>query len=178
MPCGLGATLMTVRTWILGLTIRCPRIPHRVMHDAPMVLQLSIPVVAYFGQSNLGQSIFWPAHLANPFLANPFLLCCVVPWLVLVWIVVGVGVVCFAVCLLFLVVVCCCGSWGVRCCGSFVWCLLLFVVVVVVRVGGVVLGLDHFAPDPPPLDRPNFRFFFPSPAPIFALFLFHCVSSR
>ena len=90
-------------------------------------------VVANFGQSNFGQSV-WPAHLANPFLANPFLLCCVVLWLVLVWIVVGVGeCLCCCVCRLLL--------W-------FVGCLWLFVVEV--RVGGVVIGLDHLAPDLPP----------------------------
>ena len=54
-------------------------------------------------------------------------------------VVVGVGV-CFAVCLWFLVV------------------RVVFVVVcvvVVVRVGGVVIGLDHLAPDPFPLDPPS-----------------------
>ena len=76
--------------------------------------------------------------------------------------------VCFAVCLLFLVVVCRVLLWSVGCC--LWWCLLLFVVVVVVRVGGVVVGLDPLAPDPfwrtppppdpPPRDRPKFRAFF------------------
>ncbi len=66
----------------------------------------------------------------------------------------------------------------------FVWCLLLFVVVV--RVGGVVVGLDHLAPagglpstGPPPPDLPKFsRFFFRLPPPISLFFVSHCVSAR
>ena len=98
-----------------------------------MMLRQLGPVVADFGQSNFGQSIFgqpiwasqflanpflaqirgqwlvvWPTLanpiLANLFLANLFLLCCVVPWLVLVWIVVGVGVD-VSVCVVVVVVV-------------------------------------------------------------------------
>ena len=67
-------------------------------------------------------------------------------------------------------------------------CCVLFVVLFVVRVGGVVVGLDTPPPDTPPPDttppdttppdRPKCRsFFFPSPAPIFVLFVSHCVSS-
>ena len=65
----------------------------------------------------------------------------------------------------------------------FVWCLLLLVVVV--RVGGVVVGLDHLAPagglpstGPPPPDLQKIRAFFLSPATNFALFcLSLCVCS-
>ena len=86
-------------------------------------------------------------------------------------------------CLLFLVVVCLLLLWFVWCvvsCG----CLLLFVgvgvfccvfvVVVVVRVGVVVIGLDHLAPDPSPPDPllPD------RPATNFVLFLSHRASSR
>ena len=65
-------------------------------------------------------------------------------------------------CVVFCVVVCCC-VFVVSCdCLSFVVVVrVVFVAVVVVRVGGVVVGLDHFAPDPPldpPLpDLPKFR---------------------
>ena len=84
----------------------------------------------WFGQFwpiQFGSIHFWPIHF--------FVL-----WLVLVWIVVGVGVgvsVCVVVC------------WCVFCCVFVVVsCGCLFVVVV--RVGGVVVGLDHLAPDPLP----------------------------
>ena len=69
--------------------------------------------------------------------------------------------------------------------------VFVVVVVVVVHVGGVLVGLDPLPPDPllrtslcstapppdPPPDSPKFRYFFPSAAPIFALYLSHCVSS-
>ena len=120
---------------------------------------------------------FWPIHfgptrLASQFWTNPFLLCCVVPWLVLVWIVVGVG--------------CSCWCWCVFCCVFDVSCgCLSFVVVVrgvfVVRVcvGGVVFSLDPPCAGPPFRRTPlrwtaqNFAFFFPSPA--IRSFVSHCV---
>ena len=70
------------------------------------------------------------------------------PILVLVWIVVvGVGVSVVPCCLFFyLFVLCVIVSFG---------CLLSWIFVVVVRVGGgVVIGLDHVAPDPSPPDPP------------------------
>ena len=100
--------------------------------------------------------------LANPILANPFLCvvwCCGWCWVGCcwcVWVVVFVLCCVFSTCLL-----CCCVLRFVWCyCGSCGVCCLLFVVVFVVRVGGVVVGLDHPAPDSPPPDRPNFRSFF------------------
>ena len=63
----------------------------------------------------------------------------------------------------------------------FVCCCLF--VVVVVRVGGVVVGLDHPPPDTPPPDtpppdRPKFRaFFFRLPSPIRSFCLSLCVFS-
>ena len=100
-----------------------------------------LKVVADFGQSNFGQSIFCVMLCRG--------------WCVFGLLLVCVGV-CFAVCLLFLVVVC-----------RLSW----FVVVVVVRVGGVVYGLNHLAPDRPPSARPpKISRFFPSPATNFVLF--------
>ena len=91
-------------------------------------------------------------------------MCCVVLWLVLVWIVVGVGVgvgVCFAVCLLLLVVVCRLLLWFVGCLWLwFVWCLLLFVAVVVVRVGGVVERFGPLCPGPLHRTAQNFALLF------------------
>ena len=139
------------------------------------------------------------ATLANPILANFVVMCCcclcvvvgVGCWVLLVWVLfvfllVCIVFVCVCCCVLLCVfVVCCCVFLFlvVVCCRLllwFVWCLLLFVVVVVVRVGGVVVGLDHpsagFRRLPP--DRPKCRSFFPLPALIFALHLSHCVSSR
>ena len=72
-------------------------------------------------------------------------------------VVVGVGK-CFSV-RVFLVVVCRLLLWFVGCLWLwFVWCLLLFVVVVVVRVGGVVIGLDQ-----------NFALFFSPSLLVFSL---------
>ena len=84
-------------------------------------------------------------------------------------------VVCCCVWLLCVVVVCGCCVWLCVCCCCvcvlcvlcvllwllfllFVWCLLLFIVVVLVRGGGVVVGLDPPAPDALAPDRPKFRF--------------------
>ena len=62
------------------------------------------------------------------------------------------------------------------------WCLLFVVVVVVVRVGGVVVGLDFrrtsFHRTPFCRTAQNFALFFFSPAPMFALFLSLGRSSR
>ena len=117
----------------------------------------------------------WPIWanpiLANLFLANPFF-CVVVFWLVLVC----VSVLCclFFTCLCWCVLLCVVGV----CC-----CLLSFVVVVVVRVGGVSgcwFGPPSAGPpppDPPPPDRPKISlFFFPSPATVFILFSLSCWS--
>ena len=87
--------------------------------------------------------------LANPIWANPFLLCCVVMWLVLVWIfvVLGVGVsVCVVVC------------W----CVCFAVCWLFLVVVVVVLVVWLLVWTTlrrTSPPDPSPPDGPKFRAF-------------------
>ena len=80
-------------------------------------------------------------------------------------VVVGVGCCCCCVLWLF-VVVCCCGSCGVCCCGSCGVCCC-FVVVVVVRVGGVVVGLVRRTPNR--RTAQNFAFFSPSPTIIFIL---------
>ena len=93
-------------------------------------------VKADFGQSNFGQSIlgqFWPANLGQSIFGQSIFVCCVVLWLVFV----------------LQIVWCCCGSCGVCC---------LFIVVFVVRVG----GLDH----PPSAGPPKISFFFRLPPPI------------
>ena len=64
--------------------------------------RLVVSGLANYGQSNFGQSIFVCLVCVLLCVVVCFVCCW---WLVLVWIVVGVGV-CFAVCLLFLVVVC------------------------------------------------------------------------
>ena len=98
-------------------------------------------------------------------------------------------VVCFYLFVLLCVVVCCCVfsvllvvdvvvvvvSCGcllsfVVGCGSCWWCGCWF--------GGCLQDFGAPPPDPPPLDRPKFRYIFPSPASILALFVSHCVSSR
>ena len=88
---------------------------------------------------------------------------------------------------LVVVIVCCCCSCSSCCCCCvvlvfccvFVVCCGCLSFVVVVRVGGVVIGLDHLAPDPPPPDPPppdpsagppNISRFFRLPPPI-SLFL-------
>ena len=86
-------------------------------------VQPAVPPTEPIWPANFGQSVFSHSIFV--------VLCCVV---------VGVGV-CFAVC------VCVVSSD----CLSFV-VVVRGVLVVVVRVGGVVIGLDHCAPDPSPLD--------------------------
>ena len=125
---------------------------------------VGVAVVADFGQSNFGQSIF---------------VCVVVGvLLLLVWVLVLFYVVCFLLvyvvvvcyCVLLLVSFCCCGTCGVCCCGcgggSCWWC-------------GYWFGPTfHRTPPLPPPDRPKFRAFFPSPTTSDALFsLSQCVFS-
>ena len=102
--------------------------------------------------------------MANPFLANPFLcLCCVV---------VGVGV-CFAVCLLFLVVVC----------RLLLWFVLVVWLLVWTTLRRTSLPWTPFRRTPsggPPSagHAPNVRVFFSVSRHRFALFLYLWVSSR
>ena len=113
---------------------------------------------------------FWPAHMASQF--GPIHFCCVVLCCVVLWLVL-VCVLCVCCFWWLFVVVCCCFLWFVL----VVWLLVWTTLRRTSPAGPPSAGtpLPPLDPLPPPDGPPKMSRFFAVSAPIFALFVSHCV---